>query len=234
MFKRLFLIVFLFCLPLHASLKNRLAQGNVGDYIVTEQGNLYSLLFIRKNAGKWCVLEEITIDKNQINLQKINWKKWVEERAPGASSWLSLTLDLEKNTLAQCFSYLEKQWLFIEKSDYLLAHLLTLNFHATSERDRRRIGPAPLSGEVDRRKAWVPPLVREGKPIKAPQFEVVRATWPADTTRLAGCIFELYLDKEHTDFPFPYWLEVQSPHYTFKMRAVDSGKGLVSPMPLLR
>jgi len=229
-----FILILTTISSVEASLKNRLTKGNVGDYVVTEQGSHYSLLFVRKNTERWLVLEEIMINKSQVNLKKFDWKKWVNERAPGATSWLSLTIDLEKNTLAQCFSYLEKQWLFIEKSDYLLANLLTLHLRPTKEKDRKRVGPAPFPGEVDRRKVWIPPLVRDGKKIKKPQFEVVRTTWPSDKTRLAGCILELYLDKGNPDFPFPYWMEVQSPHYTFKIRAIDSGTQISSPMPLLK
>lgn len=219
---------------MEGSLKNRLKSGQNGDYIVTVQGSLYSLLFVRFNGNSRVILEEIMVEKNQINLKKIDWKKWVENKAPGASSWLSLTLDLEKNTLAQCFSYLDKQWIFIEKSDYLLGTLLTLNLRATRENERKRIGPAPMAGEIDRRKLWKPQLFRLGKKMKQPNFEVLRASWPADKSRLAGCVLELYLDADDPAFPFPHWLEVQSPHYTFKLRAIDSGTGIISPMPLLK
>lgn len=90
-----------------------------------------------------------------------------------------------------------------------------------------------MPGEIDRRKLWRPQLIRMGKKEKKAQFEVIRSTWPSDKTQLAGCVLELYLDAKNPHFPFPYWMEIQSPHYTLKVRAIDSGTGIFSPMPLL-
>ena len=218
----------------NVTLKNRLIKSNVGDFIVTEQGSNYSLLLIRLIEKNLLVLEEISIEQSLVDLDKVSWKKWIEKKAPGAFSWTSFVIDLEKNTLTQCFSHFQKQWIFIEKSDYYFAQLLTLSLHPSQDNERKRIGPAPLPGEADRRKLWQPQMTREGKKIKNPHFEVLRVHWPNDKTRLAGSILELYLDAEQPHFPFPYWMEIQSPHYTFKIRAVDSGTGIQSPMPLIK
>lgn len=235
--KLLFAFIFLFFTSLSGgplSLKTRLLKGKVGDYIVTAQGSHYSLLLIRANGDSRLTLEEIMVPQSNINLKKISWKQWIQNRAPGATSWTAFTFDLEKNTLDLCFSHLENQWLFIEKSDYIFGQLLTLPLHPTRDNERKRIGPAPSPGEIDRRKLWKPQLIKNGKKNKKPHFEILRTKWPSDKTKLAGCIIELYLDGENQDFPFPYWMEVQSPHYTFKIRAIDSGKGIFSPMRLLK
>jgi hypothetical protein len=215
------------------SLKERMVKGKPGDYIVTSQGSNYSVLAIRENIGNRFVLEEITVPQATFNAEKTTWKEWVARRAPGHTSWMGYSFDMENNTLRQCYSYSQRQWIFIEKSDHLLAQILTINLRPTPDRERKRIGPPPFAGEADRRKLWLPQMIANGKKVARPRYDIVRATWPKDKTRLAGCVVELYFDSRRTEFPFPYWLEVQSPHYTFKMRAIDSGEGLQSPMPLL-
>lgn len=228
----LFFVFILTTLNAGPTLKSRLVKANKGDFIVTAQGSVYSLLLVREINNKSITLEEIDVEQNKIDLKKINWIEWVENKAPNATSWLRLTIDLEQNNIQECFSYTQKQWLFIEKSDYLFANLLTLPLIPTKDHERKRIGPAPNPGEIDRRKLWLPQVIRSGEKIKDPHFEVVRTKWPQDKTRLAGCIFELYLDAENQNFPFPYWMEVQHPHFTFKVRTIDSGSGLESPMIL--
>jgi hypothetical protein len=84
-----------------------------------------------------------------------------------------------------------------------------------------------MNNEEDRRALWNPPLIIEGKKVAKPSFDVRKAKWPEDASRLSHCSLELYFIK---DFPFPFWIEVQSPHYTFKMRTIDSGHTLFSSM----
>lgn len=233
---RFFIIIFLFVSSIgfaETSLKSRLIQAKSGDFIVTSQNGIYSLLLIRYVEQNKLLLEEITIEQELVDLPKVSWKNWVEKKAPGASSWTAYVIDLDKNTLTQCYNHFLKQWIFLEKSDYYFAQLLTLPLRPLKDSERKRIGPAPMPGEIDRRKFWKPQLTREGKKVARTEFEVVRCSWPSDKTRLAGCTFEIYLDAEDTTFPFPYWMEVQSSHYSFKIRTVDSGSGMQSPMPLL-
>lgn len=233
--KAIFLFFFLpyLCFA-DVTIKDRLTKASVGDFIVTEQGRNYSLLLVRHIDSSRMTLEEITVDKSNINLEKISWKSWVENKAPGAISWTGFILDLEKNTLLKGFSFLENQWLFIENSDYFFTNLLSLPFRPSKDNERKKIGPPPASGEIDRRKFWKPQLVREGKKAKSCEYEVLRSKWPADKTQLAGCIIEVYLDVEQPSFPFPYWLEVQHPHFIFKVHTIDSGIGIQSPAKLLK
>ncbi|MBS0629361.1 MAG: hypothetical protein JSS30_03950 [Verrucomicrobia bacterium] len=218
----------------NTTLKSRLIRGTPGDYIVTAQGENYSLLLLRSIDSNRLILEEISIEQENVDLKKINWKNWVENKAPRAISWTALVFDLEKNSLAQCYSFLEKQWVFIDESDYFVKELFTLTLRPTRDTERKRIGPPPEGGEIDRRKMWCPQFIFNGVKQKKTDFEVLRAKWPNDKTRLAGCILELYLDPEQPNFPFPYWMEVQHPHYTFKVSTIDSGSGINSPMPLLK
>lgn len=218
----------------NSTLKSRLIRGTPGDYIVTSQGANYCLLILRSLDNSRMVLEEISVEQSAIDLKKINWKNWVESKAPKALSWTALCFDLEKDRLAQCYSYLENQWLFMDESDYFVKELLGLTLKPTRDNERKRIGPAPEAGEIDRRKHWNPQFVLNGVKQKKTDYEVLRAKWPTDKTRLAGCIIELYLDPARPNFPFPYWLEIQHPHYTFKISTIDSGTGINSPMPKLK
>lgn len=231
-----FLFALCFLAPLWggATLRDRLLKGSPGDFIVTAQGSNYSLLLIRDLKADKIVLEEVAIPQNLVDLEKVNWSKWIEKRAPGAISWISLSLDLKKNALSQIYSYFDYQWVFLEESEGIVKHLLTLPLRETKNEERKRIGPAQAKGEADRRKLWKPQLVREGKQETKADFTILRTTWPKDGSRLASSEIELYFDAKRTNFPFPYWLEVQSPHYNFKLRTVDSGSQIQSPMPSLQ
>lgn len=217
----------------NTTLKSRLIRGTPGDFIVAAQGENYSLLLLRSIDSKQMILEEISIEQENVDLKKLSWKNWIENKAPRAVSWTALVFDLEKNSLSQCYSYLEKQWIFIDETDYFVKELFNLPLRPTRDNERKRIGPAPEGGEIDRRKLWCPQFILNGAKQKKTDFEVIRGKWPSDKTRLAGCIIELYLDPARPSFAFPYWLEVQHPHYTFKVSIIDSGTGLQSPMPTL-
>ncbi len=110
--KLLFTLLFLFTVSIAYSapnLKGQFIKGSPGDYIITSQGGYYSLFLVRDLTDKHLILEEISVNTSNIDLKKIQWKNWVENSAPGASTWTSFVIDLEKNTLTQCYSYTEKQ-----------------------------------------------------------------------------------------------------------------------------
>jgi hypothetical protein len=78
------------------TLKDRLIQAQAGDYIVSDQGGTYSLILIRYVDEDQLILEEIAVEQKAINLKKTTWKNWIENRAPGALSWVTLVIDLKK------------------------------------------------------------------------------------------------------------------------------------------
>lgn len=230
--KKIFHFITLVCLTFTAPLKavltleQRLASAKAGDFIVTAQEGNYSLLSIQTINTETLLLEEIAVPELQIDLKKIDWKAWVAKKAPGHTSWTLYEINRQNGKLVECFSYSKNGWLYLDESQQFLTQLLTLPLSLIADKDRKKIGPPPLEGE-DRRALWNPPLIIEGEKVAKPLFEVVKAQWPKDSTQLSQCFIELYFAK--TASPFPYWLEVQSPHYTFKMRAIDSGHGLLSP-----
>lgn len=232
--KKIFLTALLFlCLQVYAaptSLQEKLSHAKTGDFIVTAQEGNYSLLCVRSITTETLLLEEISVPSKQIDLKTIEWKKWAAEMAPGHTSWTLYEIDRQTSKLIECFSFSKNGWLYLDQSEQFLTHLIALPLSSVPSGERKKIGPQPAQGETDRRSAWNPPLIIDGQKMTKPAFEVLKTRWPNDGSRLSLCNIELYFSKSQPDFPFPYWLEVQSPHYTFKMRTIDSGHNLLSSM----
>lgn len=212
--------------------KHWLKKGHVGDFIVTEQDNTYSLLWIHALSEELLSLEEITIPQNLIDLKTVNWQKWVKENAKGHTSWTRYQIDLHDNQLLYAFSFSKKGWLRLDESQQFLTRLLSLSLSKIPQEKQRKIGPPPPSSGEDRRALWVPPLILHGKKISSPSFEVWGATWPRDKTPISECRLEIYFSSGEFVSPFPYWIEIKSPHYAAKIRTVDSGHNMASPFSL--
>ncbi len=210
-------------------LKEKLASGNPGDYVVTLQSKMYTVLLIREISEMAITLEEISIPAADILDSKMSWKNWIEKKAPGHTSWSSYTIDFKTSTMLESYSYSKETWLYANDPHNFLANLLSLSLKKTPEDRRKRIGPSPNLGEDDYRKLWNPPVVFEGKTLEKAPVSVWTARWPKDGTLISDCDVELYFG----DFPFPYWIEIKSPHYSVAIRSIDSGHKLQSPMPLL-
>jgi hypothetical protein len=229
--KKIILILLTFWLTVsEASLQERFSRATPGDYVVTAQEGHYSLLLIRAISQERLSLEEISVPAKHIDLKRLNWKKWVGEKAPGHTSWVVYEIDRSSAQLISCFSYSKNGWLYLDESEQFLTRLMRLPLEKIPETQRKKIGPQPLPGETDRRAAWNPPLVIEGKKVAKPIFETMRTKWPDDGSKLALCTIELYFSQADPTFAFPYWMEIQSPHYAFKVRTIDSGRHLISPV----
>ncbi|MBS0653509.1 MAG: hypothetical protein JSR39_08325 [Verrucomicrobia bacterium] len=210
------------------ALKEKYQMAHAGDFIVTEQDHTYSLLFIREITADHLLLEEIAAPDSQIDLNTIVWSKWVKAKAPGHTSWTLYEIDARSGNLIEAFSYSKRGWLFLDETQRFLSKLLCLPLTQLGNADRKKIGPQPAAHEEDRRAVWNPPLTIQGKKQPKPQFDVWKGVWPEDGTQMGKCIVELYFSKANPAFPFPYWIEIKSPHYAFKMRSVDSGSGIIS------
>lgn len=213
-------------------LQEKFRHASPGEYIVTVYENTCSLLILRSLSSDILILEEISVPLSQLNLKTIKWSAWLSQKAPGHTAWTLYEIDLKKGQVIECFSYSKNGWIYLENQEQFFAKLLTLPFLSVSDSEKKKIGPSPAAGETDHRKIWNPPLVIEGKKIDKPSFDVLRTRWPDDSSPLALCHIDLYFDASHPHFPFPYWIEVQSPHYAFKMRSIESGHNLTSPMAL--
>lgn len=227
----IFIILSIFALSFAnaASLKDKIIKGEIGDYIVTEQGQIYTVLLIRGITDSRLILEEISVPETDIDLPHISWKKWIESYAPGHTSWMAYEIDLTTNEVIKGYSYSRRAYLYTGDPNHFLAKLLALSLKQTPEDKRRRIGPPPSEQETDHRAFWNPPVVIDGKQIKKPSLTAWIGKWPNDGSILANCEVELYFGN----FSFPYWIDVKSPHYRASIRAVDSGNRLNSPMPAM-
>lgn len=211
---RAYLIIFLFLSgSLQAmTLKERVLAAEAGDYVVTEQAKNYSLLLIRQKSEGRLILEEISTPQLQTS-----WKQWVLDRAPGATAWVVYEIDLKADKLLDSYSFTHNGWLYMEEGSHFLTKLLTLPLKKVERAQRKRIGPAPLAGEDDRRSVWMP------------HAEAFQTTWPDDSSRIASSKIDVYF----TSSPFPTWIEVHEGHYDFKIRALETGKGLESPRKMV-
>lgn len=234
--KKLILILCVFFLPFSAysaqntTLKDRFEKGAPGDFIVTAQEGVYTILILRHREKSQLILEEISIPQAQLEIKKVHWQNWLDEKAPGHTSWSLFEIDLSQGKLIESYSVNKQSWLYIDSSEFLLSKLLELPLYKVNREARKKIGPPPPSGEQDFRSIWNPPLVCSGKALKKPSFEVYQGQWPHDQSIIEDCLIDFYFSSLDPLFPFPHWLEVQSAHYTLTIRAIDSGKGLLSPI----
>lgn len=225
LFKILFLLTLPFCLQAH-TIKDQLMKAQPGDYIVSEQGSIRTLLLVRKVASSSIQLEEVSAPVSKIKTVTSSWKTWLENHAPGHTSWTIYTIDFGDEKVSESYSRSQQEELYCDDSDYLFAKLLSLPLQEVPSHSRKRIGAPPKDTELDTRVMWNPELVIGGEKIKKPVFTVYKAKWPSDHSDLSQCSFEFYFDAARPNFPFPYWLEISNGHYTLKLRILDSGSGL--------
>lgn len=207
--------------------RNHLAKGQPGDFGVFSYLKNYVIIFLKENSSKICSFDEIVIPKSKVP-PSICWKKWVSDKAPGHTSWTSYKVNLENHQVAPCYSHTEGAWINLDIPSHLIQTCLDLPL-MPADNGGKLIGPTPRDGEVDTRRRWTPPLTIEGKKEDSPQFSVCNAVWLKDQTLLSQAEISLYFNQKEPTFPFPYWLEINSAHFTFRAHAIDSGRGMVSP-----
>lgn len=211
----------------HSTFLEKFEGARPGDFAVTLQEGNYALLFIRSLTAETLLLEEVSVPKHLIDIRTTQWQQWLDKRAPGHTSWTLYEIERSSGALLECYSFSKKGWLYMSDAEQFLSKLLFLPLDEVHETERKKIGPAPASGEPDHRPLWNPPVIVGGKKMGKPEIEVLKTRWPKDDSLLSLCAIELYFSNH----PFPYWLEIKSPHYSFKMRTIDSGHHLTSPIP---
>ncbi len=224
-----FLLIFTFLLTNHLtalSLKDKLLDGKVGDYIITEQSRFCSLIRIHTLSPPKLVIEEISFPESALSK---NTADWVESGAKGHTSWSLIEINLSNAALERCYSFTKSSWLVPSSDESFLLKILDLPLYPIQEGERRRIGPAPREG-VDTRKIWNPPLYLDGKKVSSPQFSPFRLNYPKDGSLLSGKHIELFFHNSDSNFPFPYWGQItDESEAALKFRVVDSGRNLSSP-----
>jgi hypothetical protein len=209
------------------TLQEKFNQGEEGSYIVTEQNKLVTLLHLHTKKEGRLLFEEVSIPAH---LSKtIEWETWLQKGAPGATSWVLYEVDFEKGCVTECYSLTRKAWILTDEMNAFLIPLMSLDLTFLSEEERLQKGPTARPGSVDVR-PWGPLQVKKGKKIQNAEYDVYTAKWPHDSTDLSGKQIVLYFDKEEKAFPFPYWLQAREGAIKFKVRALDSGHGMISPV----
>ena len=226
--KQFFFLITILChvsLPA-LTLKDKISKGCVGDFIVTEQNNLYTILRIDAIDSKMVSIEEISFPKQE---KPIDWSSWIQNGAKGHTCWNLIEIDLEKASVCKCFSFTKQAILIPNKEQSFLLTLLKEPLLPIPEEDRKKIGPPPKEG-IDKRKIWTPPIIMAGEKKKAPQCIAYQITCPKNDSFLSGKRIELFFNKDYPQFPFPYWGQItDASNAAIKLRVVDSGHNLPSP-----
>ncbi len=207
-------------------LKDKIVQGKVGDYIITEQNHFCSLIRIHTLEFPRLIIEEISFPEST---KPKEVQDWISSGSKGHTSWSLIEINLLKTSLETCFSFTKNAWLSQGADDSFLLKILDIPFFPIAEHERRKIGHASSEG-IDARKIWNPPLIINGKRDSSAQFSPFRLNYPKDGSLLSGKRIELYFNNSNHNFPFPYWGQItDASDAALKFRVIDSGRNLSSP-----
>lgn len=212
-------------------MKSKLTHAEPGDFIVCDQKGSHSLLFVKESDTKKIILEEVSFPKRARPKKKgiAGWQEWLDQGAPGHTSWIDLEVDLSEGSIIECFSYSRDAWLAISSQESFLLRLFDLKLYKIPDNELKKIGPPPVKGP-DNRKMWLPPLVFDGTKQTGRAFDIFRIDWPKDESPLSGMQVEVYFNQKDKLFPFPYLVRVRDvTDSSMSFRALDTGKGLKSP-----
>lgn len=219
-------------------LKDNLGRAKPGDYIVTYQNKTFTLLHIYDKSPEGLTIEEITVPAQQMPKSgKVLWKVWVQQDAPGHTSWVMYDVNLISGKVDQYYSCSKNEWYALTPSDNFLSTLLNLRLQLVPTSERKKVGPRPNDTFADRRRPWQPKMIVDGQVIEGINFDEWRTYWPKDNSDLSGRTIEVFLPEQGLgdQFPsyFPYWLQISGMIGKAKIRIIDSGSDLVSPKPPL-
>jgi len=219
-------------------LKDRFVDAEAGDYIVIHQKNNYTLFHIFDTKPNTIVIEEITVPETIIKQYRkknpsFSWKKWILQPDALRSCWALYELSLQTGRISNYYSFNQQSWMDISRVENFLPTLLNLNFAPVPSERRKKVGAPPLAGERDERRLWQPPLVVDGRTIRRAAFDAWEAKWPKDKSPLSSRTVLIYLLSTPANTPayFPFWIEIPDAPGEDKIRIIDSGKGMASPMP---
>lgn len=212
------------------TLSKALTKAKKGDFVVTSQNKTFTLFHIFDVNDLTLTIEEVSAPISFLKPIKSNWQKWINEQAPGHSSWVIYELDLNSNQIEDIYSYSQKSWQKIYPGDQIFPTLINLKFNPIHKSDRKKAGPKPPPEMIDDRPIWQPPIISYGKKLKGISSDAYQAYWPEDQSELAGKKIEIFLPKENDKTPsyFPCWIQVSNYFAQSKLRVVDSGFNLNS------
>jgi hypothetical protein len=225
--KKIFIIsilLFSFSLLCSFTLKGKLINAKVGQYIIFDQHKMYTILSIYKKTNTSLIIEEASILKNQIKKDLL--KTWFETEAKNASSHIIYEIDLNKNKIVNSYSFTKKAYINLKDEDNFLTMFLNLNLKKLTLQDRKKIGPRLSEEEKDKRKVFNPTKIKDQKKIKNAIFDVYRSYFPENSSYFSNNKIEFYFDVE--DFFFPYFIEIDTENISIIIKAIDSGDNIKS------
>jgi hypothetical protein len=229
--RALFLLLFIVHSALFAhSLSDELKSAAVGDYVVfSEQKHI--ILFRIADLHEDFVVEEIALPESSCKPATMNWQEWLMQDAPGNSSRTVTYIDKTTGAIKKMYSISDGEWVEQKPLFPFLPALFSLPLELVPPKERKLSGPPPLEGEQDFRRPWSPKVVFEKKVIKDVAFDVFRTRWQKDASELSEKAIVLYFprSKECLSY-FPYWIELTDGFGKVKVRVIDSGKNLISPV----
>jgi hypothetical protein len=234
-----FALLMLFTISLHAAeeyalLKANLSRALPGQYLVTAQNKNFSVLLIESKENNLLDVHEITVASQKIPREGFSWKYWIENGAPGNTSWLLYRIDIPTGTIQHTYSFTRNEWISIPQAQNFLSTLLNLKFTPIPPMERKKVGHSPALGQPDTRAYWTPPMVVEGKRMSGVPFTAWRTHWPKDGSEMSSRSIEVYIPEESDRYPsyFPYWLQVSGLMGKAKVHIVDSGMSGSPKSPL--
>lgn len=221
------------CLSLQAEelvLRNNFQRAQPGDYIVISANKTQTLLLIDAKSSSRLTIEEVTIPECR-HPPGHRWREWLKQGAPGNTSWVKYDIDLQTGQMMHYYSFTKRNWFEIPDADNFLCKLLNLRFTQIPDNVRKRVGPKTRSGP-EMRPLWQPQMIVDGQPVKGVPFNAWRTRWSHDNSELSGKLIEVYLPKDSHRYPayFPYWLQISGVVGRAKVRIIDSGSNLHSPL----
>ncbi|MBM3198857.1 MAG: hypothetical protein FJZ58_06350 [Chlamydiae bacterium] len=202
---------------------DRLQEAPQGSYLLTEQNKTQALLFIREKTETTILLEELVFPVTLSFESSLQITAWLEKGAPGHYSWTQYEVDRATCELTERYSLSRRSFLPLEKgSDHFFSTLLNLPLQLVSPSERKKIGPAPSGGEMDRRPLWAPPIKLQDKKVRPP-CDAWKAAWPEDSSLLSSCHITLYFPQEKTLSLFPLWIEASNGHIAYAVHTLATG-----------
>lgn len=213
-------------------LRDNLQRARPGDYIVTAQRKMFTLLHIYSKQDDLLLVEEISVPMAKVKREQMAWKNWVMQGAPGHTSWVLYPIKMSRGEMLEAYSLAKNGWYKILPSDNFLSTLLNLRLTLISRDERKKVGPLFASGP-EGRPLWQPRMIVEGKVVQGVTFDAWRTQWPKDGGQLSGKTIEVFTPEQNECYPsyFPYWLQISGMIGSAKIYIIDSGTGLISPAP---
>ncbi len=223
----LWIILSIVALPLQSetpkTMKSYLQKAQPGDYVVAKMHKTITLLRIHSIDHQTVSLEEISAPLGNLKPYPVSWHEWIQDQAPGHTSWSILKIDFSSGEILSCYSVPKRSWIKINTQESLFATLLNLPLNKIKDHLLRKIGPPPSFDEQDTRPTWKPPFIFEGKQVAHPVFDVFETTWPDDGSELKNTPLTLYFDQTQ-QISMPIWIQFNTSHASIHIQVIDSGK----------